>query len=154
MNKNRYKATLLLLLLGLANIAQAAQGTGNLTVLISGFRHDGGLAVVKLFRKQDDVMGKSFQRIRVSISTGRSTAVFTNLPYGEYALMAFHDENVNGELDHNFLRFPKEHMGFSGGFSLGLFSGFPSFLKLRFVFAETSEKYHIKINNNKLEKDG
>ncbi|HET8866133.1 MAG TPA: DUF2141 domain-containing protein [Gracilimonas sp.] len=35
------------------------------------------------------------------------------LPYGNYAIAVYHDKNINGELDTNFLRIPKEAYGFS-----------------------------------------
>lgn len=151
------KKTVFLLLLGSSSFIQATQASEELTVVVSGFPpqggteksiHDEGVAVVKLFRKHDDVMGKSYLTIQAPISAGKSIAVFKKLPYGEYALVSFHDENNNGEVDHNFLGFPVEPLGFSGGFSLGLFSGLPSFAKLRFVFSDSSDPYHININGN------
>ena len=36
---------------------------------------------------------------------------------GIYAAVVFHDENDNGEIDHNALHFPAEPLGFTGGFS-------------------------------------
>jgi uncharacterized protein (DUF2141 family) len=50
---------------------------------------------------------------------------------GSYAVVIHHDENGNGELDHNIVGLPAERLGFSGGFALSLTSGFPSFAKLR-----------------------
>ncbi len=35
------------------------------------------------------------------------------LPYGKYAIAVYHDKNVNGKLDSNFLGIPKEAYGFS-----------------------------------------
>jgi uncharacterized protein (DUF2141 family) len=38
---------------------------------------------------------------------------FENIPSGTYALVVVHDENMNGKLDTNWLRVPKEGPGFS-----------------------------------------
>jgi len=45
----------------------------------------------------------------------QSTVVFGNLAPGRYAVIAFHDENGNGELDKSFLGLPLEPYGFSNG---------------------------------------
>jgi len=132
-------------LLGSVHIALGSDATGELTVIVHGFSHSGGISVVRLFRKQDDIFGQPFQTMRSTISQGKSTVTFNDIPYGKYALVSYHDENMNGQLDHNFLRLPKEPIGFSGGYSLGLFSGFPSFAKLKFRFNETTSPYHITL---------
>ncbi len=148
------KKIIFLVLWALMGVIQAGQPvSGNLTVRLSPFSHSTGFAVVKLFRKQDDVMGKSFRRGQGKILAGASTLVFENIPYGEYALIAFHDQNANGDLDHNFFNFPDEPIGFSGRYSLGLFSGMPSFAKLRFVFNAAHEVYEIKMENNEEQED-
>lgn len=36
-----------------------------------------------------------------------------NAPYGEYALSAIHDNNLNGKLDTGFMRIPKKPYGSS-----------------------------------------
>ena len=43
----------------------------------------------------------------------RPQADFEGLPAGQYAVMAYHDENGNRELDQNFLGIPREPLGFS-----------------------------------------
>ncbi len=134
-------------------VVQSAPATGNLTIELRHFSHNKGFAIVQLFRKQDDVMGKPFKKTQGKIMARESTVVFENISYGEYALIAFHDQNANGDLDHNFFNLPDEPMGFSGGYSLGLFSGLPSFAKLRFVFTAAHERYQIKIEGNEEEEN-
>lgn len=38
---------------------------------------------------------------------------FTDIPPGTYAIAVIHDENMNGELDTNWMGIPKEGYGFS-----------------------------------------
>ncbi|MDM9630078.1 DUF2141 domain-containing protein [Robiginitalea aurantiaca] len=44
---------------------------------------------------------------------GTTHLIIADLPYGDYALAIFHDENGNDELDTNFIGIPKEPLGFS-----------------------------------------
>jgi uncharacterized protein (DUF2141 family) len=67
------------------------------------------------------------------------------LKYGKYAVSVFHDENGNGTVDHNFLHFPAEPLGFSNDFHLGIFAGLPSFEKLQFEFTPGAEPVSILV---------
>ena len=78
------------------------------------------------------------------IVNGKATIAFPDLSYGEYAAILFHDENSNGILDHKF-GFPNEPMGFSNDWKLSLFSGMPTFQKLKFEFSESKSICAIKI---------
>ena len=100
---------------------------------------------MNFFREGDDLFGKPHLRIQAKIHNGEATFVFPQLEYGNYAVILFHDENGNGDLDHNILRLPAEPMGFSNGFDLSLFSGLPSFEKLQFEFGKKSQPVVIAV---------
>jgi uncharacterized protein (DUF2141 family) len=121
-----------------------AQQSGTLTVSAEKFNNDNGKAVVNLFRKEDDVPKKYFLQTSALIKNGKASLTFENLPYGEYGLILFHDENANGTLDHK-LGFPNEPMAFSNNWKLSLFSGMPSFDKLRFDFTVKTSEITIKL---------
>lgn len=78
-----------------------------------------------------------------TISDGKAVIVFTDIPYGEYAAIVCHDKNSNGKVDHNFLGIPAEPLGFSNRWKLTLFSGMPSFSKLRFEFSAENQECKI-----------
>ncbi len=123
----------------LAHAADIAAGSGeagqaNLVVHATGFRSNQGHAIADLFVEGEDILGKPHIRVEGDIKDGQATLTFPNMKYRDYAVRVFHDENGNGKLDHNFLSIPSEPLGFSNGFSLGLFSGLPTFEKLRFPF--------------------
>jgi len=59
-----------------------------------------------------------------------SVVVFDSLKTGEYGIISFHDENSNGELDHNFLGLPMEDFGFSNNASV--FLGPPAWEEILF----------------------
>ena len=76
------------------------------------------------------------------IVNGKATISFSNIPFGDYAAILFQDENSNGILDHK-LGFPNEPMGFSNDWKLSLFSGMPTFGKLKVAFS--SQKSNCKV---------
>jgi uncharacterized protein (DUF2141 family) len=146
MNKCSIVFILSILLLPL-QMAVAGEPAGDLTLQVGGFANDHGQVVANLFREGDDVMkpDKAYLQVRATISGSPAQLVFRNLKYGKYAITAFHDENGNGTLDHNLLHFPAEPLGFSNQFQLGMFSGLPSFEKLKFDFKPEAETVSISV---------
>ncbi len=57
---------------------------------------------------------------------------FADIPPGTYALAVFHDENMNGTLDTNWLGMPTEGYGFSNDVKASL--GPPSFAAASFAY--------------------
>lgn len=122
------------LILAMSLSCCAQQGT--LTILADNFESDIGPVVANLFREQDDLPKKPFRTSSAMIKNGTATIVFDNLPHGNYALILFHDRNANNIIDHRF-GLPYEQIGFSNSWRLSIFSGMPSFNKLKFNFPET-----------------
>lgn len=117
----------------------------NLIIHASGFAHERGQAIASLFYEGDDVFKKPRARVMSAIQEGKAILVFPELMPGHYAVLVFHDENGNGDLDHNTLRLPAEPLGYSNGFELNLFSGLPSFGKLRFAFEGNGIPLSIRV---------
>jgi uncharacterized protein (DUF2141 family) len=115
--------------------AAAGANAATLHVAASGFQHARGHAIARLYRPGDNVLHAPWRQARAEIHGGRADLVFSELAFGDYAVVVLHDGNDNGEVDHNFLGLPTEPLGFSNGFKLGLFSGKPTFEKLRFTFS-------------------
>ncbi|MBY0434606.1 MAG: DUF2141 domain-containing protein [Cyclobacteriaceae bacterium] len=107
--------------------------TGTLNIEATNFKSDTGVAIVHLFREHDDLPRKPFMKATAKITNGKATIAFPNILFGDYAAILFQDENSNGILDHKF-GLPNEPMGFSNQWKLSLFSGMPSFKKLKFRF--------------------
>jgi uncharacterized protein (DUF2141 family) len=129
-----------------ATSAIAETGHRDLVVRASGFADESGQAVANLFREGDDVLHKPHILVTASIQNGKATLTFPQLPYGNYAISVFHDKNSNNKIDHNFVNFPAEPLGFSNGFKLSLFSGLPSFEKLRFTFGADMKPMEIIVH--------
>jgi len=68
----------------------------------------------------------------IKVRDTRARCDFLDIPPGTYALAVIHDENMNGELDTNWLGIPKEGYGFSNDAKALL--GPPSFSAARFRY--------------------
>ena len=119
--------------------------SGVLTVRITAEEHSGGKAIVRLFREVDDIPKKPWLQRSGEFSNNMATVSIDSLPYGHYALIAFADDNANGELDHSW-GLPSEPIGFSNGWELSLFSGMPTFRKLAFTFSPQSDSCAIALH--------
>jgi uncharacterized protein (DUF2141 family) len=135
---------LAVMMLGFCRVIHAQEPAGPLTIRVTGFETDQGRAIVRLFREHDGMPKRPFLEVRGVIHEGKSTLVIDTLSYGQYAAIAFHDENDNGELDHSW-GLPAEPLGFSGGWTLSLFSGMPTFEKLRFEFSRQNAEWTIQV---------
>ena len=61
------------------------------------------------FRKED----KAVQVVSLPAAKGDAKLVFTGLPPGRYAVMAYHDDNIDRKLNLRFGMFPTEGYGLS-----------------------------------------
>lgn len=151
--KNQKSVTILALMLGLilsisikSNAQnEASSDTGTLAVKVNHLKHNEGKVIVNLFRKGDDIMGKPFLRKTSSISDGRASVAFEALPFADYVIFAFHDENDNDTMDHNWMNIPSEPMGYSNNWNFSLFSGMPTYEKTKISFAKETGAIQIAI---------
>lgn len=119
--------------LNLATSSHADEATTcDLHVEIVGLESDRGELIVALFAEADafDQSGPPLSAEHTKIADREASAEFTALPCNHYAIKVFHDENVNGTLDTNFVGYPSESFGFSND-AMGTF-GPPSFDDARF----------------------
>lgn len=93
------------------------QNAGTLTVVIVGLKSNNGDVKVSLLNSEESFlakpkelkkMGGPFRRAIAAIKDKKAEAVFEDVPFGEYAIKLFHDENGNGRMDKNFVGMPKE----------------------------------------------
>jgi uncharacterized protein (DUF2141 family) len=144
---NKMKKLLWIMFIGMVSMPCAvAQKKGVLVIHVNSFETDRGFAVANIFRENDDIPRKYFLQIKTNIQNGEATLYFSNLPFGSYAVIVFQDENSNGILDHRFG--PNEPMGFSNAWELTLFSGMPTFKKLKFNFTINTQTVVIPISRN------
>jgi uncharacterized protein (DUF2141 family) len=138
--RSRKFAKTLLLGLALAAIGALPVHAANLVVTIEDVRSNAGEILIGLYDRPDAftsaidssatksaLLPQTWRIAGVSLraKAGSQSVIFTQLPPGRYAVIAFHDENDNGLLDANALGVPTEGFGFSN--DAHGFLGAPSF---------------------------
>jgi len=127
-------------------LAQTQQTRSDLTFNLSGFANNSGQVLVQLFRKTDKVPTKPFKVIISKIANRNARVVIPDLEYGDYAAIIVHDLNGNGYIDHSW-GIPGEPLGYTNHWKLTLFSGMPTFNKLKFTFTGSQNNYNIIMND-------
>ena len=115
-----------------------------LTIHATGFKSNDGQALLELYRKEDNVPKKPYMTIKAAISNNEATFSIKNLDSGDYAAIIVQDENSNNKIDHSW-GIPGEPMGFTNNWKLSLFSGLPSFEKLKFNFSAANSTCTVKM---------
>ncbi|CAH1747761.1 conserved exported protein of unknown function [Thauera humireducens] len=116
-----------------------------LEVSLAGIQHDRGSLRVglysdpKTFRKEAQAVAIQ----QVPASAGTVTVSFGALPPGRYAIMVYHDEDGNGELNRRFGMFPTEGYGLSNNPTV---SGPPAFADSAFEVAAGAGTARISID--------
>ncbi len=115
---------------------------GELAVEVEGFTTNIGKLRLVLDNSPENYLKQGILIGEAIIRDGKSFYHFKGLPYGEYAVRIFHDENENGELDANVLGIPTEAYGFSNNARRKF--GAPSFDESKFKI--DSDRKNISIN--------
>ena len=80
----------------------------------------------------------------VPVSNGTASIALQGLPYGEYAISAFHDRNGNGRLDTGLFGIPKEPLGTSNDAKIRF--GPPKYADAAFVLDQPEQTMRIMIH--------
>ncbi len=102
-----------------------------LTIEINDLRNDIGHVHLELSNEDEQCLVS----VTENISDHRCVIIIENLESGKYAFRYFHDENMNEQIDTNWLGIPKEGIGFSN--DPGMTFGPPSFRKTLFDLSES-----------------
>jgi uncharacterized protein (DUF2141 family) len=103
---------------------QAHQGC-TLRIHVDGLRNSVGTVGTTIFNSPagwPEDNAKAFRHGPTPIEAGQrqATAVWEDLPPGDYGVAAIHDENMNHKLDRNMIGWPKEGFGFANNPHVGL----------------------------------
>jgi uncharacterized protein (DUF2141 family) len=141
--------SLLPLLLQFSSLVKA-QSTGTLTlsVHVTGVRNSKGQIRAFLFQNAKGFpsdASQSIQRQSADIDSQALTAqiVFTGLQEGIYAVILFHDENMNHKLDKNVVGIPKE--GYAASNNPRKKMGPPDFEEAKFQLKGQGQSLEIKL---------
>lgn len=130
----------------IAQSKQSKQNIANLTVIVSGLKNNKGDVKIGLFNSKESYNGKKqkFKGAIIKIEKKKVKWEIKNIPFGEYAIKAFHDEDGDNKVDTNFIGMPTESYGFSNN-AKGFF-GPPSFEKAKFHLNKQDMQIEIKFN--------
>jgi uncharacterized protein (DUF2141 family) len=118
---------------------------GDLTVVMSGFDNDDGVVKIALCDTQEDyeAQDQAYRGEQTHVKNRSAHWTFEKIPYGEYAIKIYHDENNDNELDTNFLGMPTEEYGFSNN-ARGTF-GPASWEDAKFLFHSAKDTLQIAV---------
>jgi uncharacterized protein (DUF2141 family) len=140
-------AAVLLIALSLPLAAAGDEhGVGGLHVVVTGFRSTDGDLAIALFASEDDYQEQTnaVRREWLSVDGDEVTWALSGLAPGEYAVIAYHDENGNRELDFRILGIPKEPVGVSNNARAAF--GPPGFRAAKFeVRAGDVAEQHVRL---------
>jgi uncharacterized protein (DUF2141 family) len=95
-----------------------------LTVTLDGVKPGGGPLTVLLFDRAEGFPKEALASQRHVLPAGQQSLALDGLKPGRYAVMAYHDEDGNGELNRLFGMIPQEGWGLSNNPKV---SGKPAF---------------------------
>ncbi len=120
---------------------------GSLIVHVTGLKNSNGSVRVALFNSDasytnDKFTGETaFRKEILPIKNNAAEYTFVNLPYGDYALKLFHDEDNSGKFETGMFGIPKVQYGFSNN-AHGKF-GPAGYDKARFHLGSTEQTMNI-----------
>ena len=107
-----------------------------LDITVKGVRDDQGMVRAGIYNSAETFPkeGKAMARTATPAKAGSVALQFTDLPPGKYAVILYHDENNDGQMDKRFGMIPMEGYGLSNNIKA---SGKPSFDQCAFEIPET-----------------
>ena len=116
-----------------------------LIVKFNGMISSNGNVKVALCNSDENYKNHKEPFIGKSVPINKNNAIieFDDLPIGEYAIKAFHDEDANDDLNTNILGIPIEDYGFSNN-ARGMF-GPPSWEDAKFILNDETKIVEIEI---------
>ena len=146
---SRFTFSVLLLNLFVATpVAHASADTGQLIVKFQGFDNNNGKLGASIVNNPRHFLGnyrKSVRYSRTQIQGREATWVIDNLPFGNYAISSYHDENNNKKYDRNGLGIPVEDYGFSNNVRVRF--SVPEYEDALFTFSRNGQVVVIEMEN-------
>jgi uncharacterized protein (DUF2141 family) len=120
-----------------------AADAASLDITLEGARPGGGALTVLLFERAEGFPRETRAAQRHVLPAGQSTLTLDTLKPGRYAVMAYHDEDGNGELNRFLGMIPQEGWGLSNNPAV---SGKPAFKDAAFTLPEAGAAVNLKLN--------
>ncbi|MFT4839149.1 MAG: hypothetical protein ACJAWA_000631 [Nonlabens sp.] len=130
------KALFTSLIVLLFSFILSAQETFTLKVTVNNASVDDGKMVYSLNTESQFMKSAPLQTASIEIKDGVATAVFANVPAGDYAVIVLHDKNANGKMDFSANGMPQEAYGTSNN---PMSYGPPTWVDAKFTIASDKE---------------
>ena len=114
----------------------------DLTVVVTNVRNAKGVVHVDLCH-QSEFLKDCAVNVEARSVTGSTTLHFSNVPPGDYAIQATHDENNNKKVDTGLFGIPKEGVGFSNDAPIGF--GPPKWKAAVFHIGQDNKSVTLKL---------
>jgi len=123
-----------------------AQSAGQATVIVkvTGLRSEKGQVRIAVFNSSEKWLGEQpVYSSTINVDSQSVTWKINDVPYGDYGIAVFHDENKNGKMDKNFVGIPLEPYGFSNNVRVTL--GPPTWGQSKFVVKGSTTEVSIEV---------
>ncbi len=94
-------------------LAMAQASAGSITVDVGNVRSARGRVLVDICPQNRFLEDGCIHHGEALAQAGTTRVIVPNVPPGDYAAQALHDENANGDVDRGMFGIPKEGVGFS-----------------------------------------
>jgi len=112
-----------------------------ISVKIDNVKNNTGTVYFALHNEESFLVSKAIKNAKSTIEDKKVTITFTNIPTGEYAIIAFHDENDNMTMDFEANGMPKEDYATSGN---AMSFGPPNFKESKFTVEAEDKSLHMR----------
>ena len=149
----KYRSIKLVLIIIFTTTSIFAQDTtkiennaGKFILSVVGFESNEGKAMIFLFNSEESYSETvlNVKSIALEIEDKKTEWIIDELPFGEYAIKLYHDENGNKKMDRNILGIPSEDYGFSNNAN-GSF-GPAEYEDAKYIFNTSGQKHEIKLD--------
>jgi uncharacterized protein (DUF2141 family) len=136
------KNLILTLALAFSTLFSFAQDEGiTITVTIDNVTSNEGKVLMALHTSETFMKGKGIKNGESTIEDGKVTLKFENVLPGDYAILAFHDENNSKRMDFHENGMPKESFGTSNNV---MAMGPPQYDDAKFTVADEDLELNIR----------
>lgn len=112
-----------------------------ISVKIDNVKNNTGTVYFALHTEDTFMKAQGIQSAQSKIEGKEVNVTFTNVPKGEYAILAFHDENDNKKMDFTSIGMPAEDYATS---AKGMSFGPPSFNGSKFTIDAEDKSLHLR----------
>jgi uncharacterized protein (DUF2141 family) len=121
-----------------------SSGPASIILKITGLRSEKGQVRIAVFNSSETWLGEHpAYSSTIKVDSQSVTWKLDDVPYGDYGIAVFHDENKNGKMDKNLLGIPLEPYGFSNNQRVSF--GPPKWEKGKFAVRNPTTEISIEV---------